>query len=271
MSYSYLKRVLIILFLVANYLTAASAQEQLRISGTGGMLAVMDKLASEFQRSHPEIAVTILPSIGSSGGIKAVLAGQLDLGLSSRQLKTSEQGAAAQVIGSTSFVFAVHRDTTVSDLTLEEIEALYANRTERWPKGHPVRVVLRPKSEYDTELLKSMSPGMERAVSDAQKREGMIIAVTDQDNADAIETIPGAIGTITLGQILSEGRPFKTISLNGIRPAKIPSTSRAYPYTKTYYLITKPDAAPAVRTFREFIFSDAGRSILNRFGYETSR
>jgi phosphate transport system substrate-binding protein len=252
-------------------MTITSAQEQVRIGGTGGALAVMKRLASAFQRSHPGVAITVLPSLGSAGGIKAVLAGALDLGVSSRPPNILEKGAVSHVIGRTPFVFAVRRDNPVSDLTLGEIEAIYAGRTRSWPDGRPLRVVLRPEAETDTSLLKSMSPAMERIIADALLREGMIMAVTDQDNARAIERVPGAVGTTTLAQVLSEGLPFKALSLDGVRPGPGTLVSGAYPYFKTYYLITAPGSRPVVRQFVDFITSPRGRSVLSRCGYQAIR
>ena len=72
--------------------------------------------------------------------------------------------------------------------------------------------MLRPSTEFDTMLLKSLSPDIDRAVTDALGRQGMIVAITDQDSAAAIEKIPDALGTTTLGQIISEKRRLKVLS-----------------------------------------------------------
>lgn len=238
------------------------------VGGTGGALAVMKKLASEFQRTRPGITIKVLPSLGSSGGIKAVLSGALDVGVSSRPLKAEEQGAVARPFGRTPFVFAVRKNTPVSGFTLKEIEAIYSGRTGNWFDGRRIRVVLRPAAEYDTSLLKSMSREMDLAIREALLREGMIVAITDQDSADAIETIPGALGTITVAQIVAEKRPFKVLSLDGVRPGPDTLAGGSYPYFKTYYLVTKPGSPRAVREFTDFIFSSRGRKILSRCGYQ---
>ncbi len=251
---------------------SAPAGEQLVIGGTGGALAAMKTLASVFRRDHPEVSIKVLPSLGSSGGIRAVIAGALDLGVSSRPLKGGEQGAVAQTIGRTPFVFVTRKEAPPSGLTIREIEAIYAGRTRTWPDGRPLRVVLRPEAEYDTSLLKSMSPDMERIVTEALTREGMIIAITDQDNAHAIATVPGALGTTTMAQIICENLPFKTLSLEGVRPGRNTLASGAYPYFKTYYLVVaRTGARPIVRALVDFILSSRGRAILTRCGYQPSR
>lgn len=207
-----------------------------------------------------------MPSLGSTGGIKAVIDGTLDMGISSRTLNDREQGAQAREFARTPFVFAVAINNPVSNITIGELADIYGDRTRTWPDNRPIRIVLRPSTEFDTSLLKSLSQDMDRAVTDALGRQGMIVAITDQDSAAAIEKIPGALGTTTLGQIISEKRRLKILSLNGVKPG--PSVSAAiYPYFKTYYLVTKTDPRPIVRQFIDFLQSPQGRDILTRSGY----
>lgn len=249
---------------------SAAAQDTIRIGGTGGMLSAIEALAVVFRNTHPSAAITIMPSMGSTGGIKAVLDGALDIGISSRPLNDKEQGANAREYARTPFVFATASINPVSGFTVQELADIYAGKTQTWPDNRPIRLVLRPSTEFDTALLKGISPDIDRAVTDALGRQGMIVAITDQDSADAIEKVPGALGTTTLGQIISEKRRLKTLSLNGVRPG--PTVADAvYPYFKTYFLVTKPDPRPAVRQFIDFIYSSQGRDILTRSGYRISR
>ena len=76
--------------------TAGSFAATLKIGGTGAALGTMRILADQFVRKRPDISVVIPDSLGSGGGIKAVLAGALDIALSSRQLKPKEQNAGAK-------------------------------------------------------------------------------------------------------------------------------------------------------------------------------
>lgn len=248
----------------------ASAENSIRIGGTGGGLATMQILGAEFERIHPGARVTVLPSMGSSGGIKAVIAGALDIGLSSRPLTDQERGAVAQEYGRTPFVFVTAKNYRMSDFSLSELAAIYSGGTANWPDGRQIRVVLRPASEFDTLLLKSMSRDMDRAVTYALSLEGMIVGVTDQDNADAIEKVPGALGTATLAQIITEKRRFKVLFLNGVKPGLDTLADRTYPYFKTFYLVSKQHPRNRTRQFIDFVFSDRGRNILTRSGYQVA-
>lgn len=242
----------------------------IRISGTGGALGAMKLLAAEFERNHPGTRISVLPSLGSSGGIKALLAGAIEIAVSGRDLTGAEQPAVAREYARTPFVFAVAKNNPIRGLSINHLVDIYAGKTRTWPDRTQIRLILRPPSEYDMTLLKNISAEMERAVRSALSRQGMIVEVTDQDSAGAIEKVPGALGTITLGQVLSEKRLLKTLPVNGVTPSAKTLADGSYPYFKAYYLITKPGAPSAVRKFLDFVYSAAGREILTRSGYVMS-
>ena len=89
---------------------AGSFAATLKIGGTGAALGTMRILADELVRLRPDISVEIPNNLGSVGGIKAVLAGALDIALSSRQLKPKERdkGARATHYATTPFVLVTH-------------------------------------------------------------------------------------------------------------------------------------------------------------------
>jgi phosphate transport system substrate-binding protein len=79
----------------------AAAQEQsLKIGGTGTTLGTMRLLGAAFEKANPGVSVTVLSSLGSTGGIKAATAGAIEIGVSARPLSEAErQGANAIELG----------------------------------------------------------------------------------------------------------------------------------------------------------------------------
>jgi ABC-type phosphate transport system substrate-binding protein len=70
----------------ASGVPAADYQGTLRIGGTGAAVSTITQVAAAFQKQYPAVRFVFPPSLGSSGGIKAVIAGALDVGLNSRPL-----------------------------------------------------------------------------------------------------------------------------------------------------------------------------------------
>jgi len=151
--------------------------------------------------------------------------------------------------------------------TVDQLARLYAGETTTWPDGTPVRLVLRPETDSDTNLVKAMSPAMDKAMAAAHARPGMNVAVTDQDGADAQEKTPGSLGTSTLALILAEQRKLTVLNLNGVKPAVKTVADGSYPYYKTQILVLGPKASPAARDFADFVRSPAAARVLEETGH----
>jgi phosphate transport system substrate-binding protein len=211
----------------------------------------------------------MVPSLGSAGGVKAVMAGAIDLAAISRPLKEAEraQGAVATDYARTPFVFATAAATKVSAITQRELLSIYAGDTKTWPNGKPLRLLLRPADDSDTDLAKSLSPAMKQAVPAALARAGLVIELTDQTNAYSLETIPGALGTSTLAQIMSEKRALQPLALDGVVPSVHTLDDGSYRYFKTFSFVSTAKASPLVQQFMAFVQSPAGRQILEKNGH----
>jgi phosphate transport system substrate-binding protein len=128
-------------------------------------------------------------------------------------------------------------------------------------------LVLRPESEIDTVILKQISPEMNEAVKTALSRRGMIMAMTNQESDDLVETITGSLGVSTLSQIISEKRSSKIISFNGVTPSVRTPADGTYPFVKPFYMVTPSMTSAPVQRFIDFVRSPTGRQILLENGH----
>lgn len=253
----------------AGVVLAADDQGTLKIGGTGAALKSIAQVAAAYQKKHPGVRVVIPPSLGSTGGIKAVLAGILNVGLSSRPLTEAEasQGAVAVEYGRSPLLLVTSYQSSGVNLTLKQLASLYTGEITSFPDGTPIRLIMRPEVEIDLHLIRGLSPEMDQAVQKAQSREGMIMAVNDQDNGDILERIRGAIGWMTLVQLMSEGRLLIPLPLDHIVPNHENFASGKYPLFKSFSVVTGTAPTPMVKSFLEFLTSAQGRKILLKNGY----
>ena len=242
----------VVLGLVA-FSPAASA-DSLRIGGTGVALGGMNLLAEAFEAAHPDSEIEVLPSLGSSGGVKALLAGAIDA--------ETEQGAIARLYATTPLAVVTSTGTDAAAVTTPDLAKIYAGTLREWPSGEAIRVVLRPESESDTQILRGLSDDMAAAVDDALKRPGLVSATNDQENAETLERLPGSVGVIALSQIATEGRKLKVLELDGIRPTPGATDARSQRLIKSLYIVSTAQTAPAAEAFLDFVFSPEGRAIL---------
>ncbi len=247
---------------------AGFAEEYLIIAGTGSALASINILGQAFEKSHPGIKVKILPSFGSTGGIKAVAKNAIHIGLSSKVLNDKERRLGLFVIeyAKSPLIFVVNRNVPISNITSDDIVKIYNGDKTIWPDGQRIRLPLRQKNETDVMLVKMISPQISKALDAAMSRPGMMTVLTDQDNADMIEKVPGGFGVCTLTQVISEKRCLKILSYNGVIPNIENLVSGSYPLSKSFSTVTQKNMSEPVRRFLAFMRSSHGKKILEESG-----
>lgn len=250
-------------------LGATAGAQEIKIGGTGAALGTMQVLAQAYARTQADAKITVLPSMGSGGGIKALLAGAIQIAVSSRPLTDAESkaGAVAFEYGRTPFVFATAAANKTTGITSQNLVDFYAGKSDSWPDGSKLRLVLRPIGDSDSELIKAMSPAMHEAKTAAEQRKGMVFTVTDQETANAIEKTPGALGPSTLSLLNAEKRPLKALALDGVTPSAQNLANGSYPLFKQLHIVTGPKSPPEAQLFIGFIRSNAGRQILQETGH----
>ena len=255
---------------------SANPKEKLIITGTGSSIGAMQRMGGVFQKKHPNVAVDLPSSIGSTGAINAVRAGKIDIGFSSRPITPTERNGeiTEEAYGRTAFVFGVQESNPTDGLTLAEIENIYAGKRTTWPDGKPIRLILRPIRDFFSVFLESINPRLKSASERAHSIPGVFIGLTDQEAAAQIEKTPGSFGTTSLSLVAAEKRKIKALSVDGTVPilssiSISPGISAGrYPYAMTFSLVYRKDKyRGAVRDFIEFVFSNDGRKLLSENGH----
>lgn len=258
----------VILFLAPPVCRAANASSRLKIGGTGAILETMRTIAAEYRKTKPYARIEVLPSLGSGGGIRAVRAGVIEIGLSSRPLSQSEHTPEleARAFARTPFVFIADPRCDCDPVTPPLLLSLLSGRVHNWSSGERVRLILRPPKDSDTLLIKSLSGELGAAMDRALQNDGLVSARTDQDSADAVETIPGALGFSTLALVRSEKRRVKVLPYRSVEPTLENLESGTYALSKTFFLVLRKDAGEAARDFVDFVFSGTGSATLRQSG-----
>lgn len=236
----------------------------LQVGGTGAALGTMRQLGEAFARAHPGVGVRVMPYIGSTGAIRGVAEGVIQVGITARPLGSDEQSLPVRVIpyAITPFIFIAHPAVPADGISRAQVVELYTGRRETWDDGSSIRLILRPRRETDNVTLRGWGNDMADALDVALARRGMRSAPTDHDAARDVERTPGSFGTSTLALAVSEQRRFKVLALDGVVPSVRGIEDGSYPLSKRLHLVVAADAAPPVRAFVDFVRSPAGARIL---------
>jgi phosphate transport system substrate-binding protein len=249
--------------------SAVVRADAVRVGGTGSGGRLIALLADEFRRTNPDIEVSVVsPPLGSAGGVRALLSGNIDLAIRALPLSAEQRArlGAEFELARTPLVLAT-QDRRAQGFGLAEVADIYGGRLTKWTNGVAIRVILRSEYEAETGLLRAMSPDIDREVRNALRRKGMVIAENDLDAIGLIERIEGSIGTTTLGLVKTQNRNVTVLTLNGVAPSVTTLASGAYPWFKPLYVVTSKSPSPGTIKFLAFVRSAKARDIIRRAEY----
>jgi len=240
----------------------------LRIGGTGMALAAMKQLGEAFTAMPAGTSVTVLPSLGTGGGLAAAAAGAIDLALAARALNDAERakGLHGFAYAQTPMAFVVHPGVSVRGLGLPEIVSIFSGAMSAWPDGTPIRLIRREPSDADWSMLRTISPGMAEAVRVALERPGLLTVATDQENADALERIAGSFGVMSIGQVVAEARRVAALDLDGVPPTLDALAAGRYPLARTLHIAWREPSRADIANFLAFLRSRPASDAMARLG-----
>ena len=155
-----------------------SAQEKILVGGTSGMIPMMQDVAKAYQARNPSERVEVLTgSLDSTGGIQAVAAGRIHIGLTGRTLRPEEQGKVLhRFVGRMPMVVAVHKDVPVSTLTEAQVCGIYAGTIKSWKEvgGGDSKIVVLTRSDLDSSTKETFRKGIRGAPGTGQAAAGIL-------------------------------------------------------------------------------------------------
>jgi len=244
----------------------ASAASTVRAGGTGSATELLDRIGQALKKQHSHLDLTVVPGLGSSGGILATRDKALEFAVSGRRLKPDEAAVLDEIaIARTPFVLVTSRPNP-ENFASTAIAGYFSEATARWPDGSPVRIVLRPRNESDNQLIGRLFPGVADAIEQARKRPDVPIAINDQDNATMAEALPGSLAGISLVQLQLERRALRALTIDGKAPTLDALENGSYPYSRDLYLVVSKTPSAAVQEVVTFLRSKDGADLLRSCG-----
>ncbi|MEZ9070516.1 phosphate ABC transporter substrate-binding protein [Vibrio splendidus] len=249
----------------------ALAQET-NISGSTSVSRVMDVLAEEYNKTHPDNYIAV-QGIGSTAGITMVNKGVADIGMSSRYLTDREQDEKLKVfpIAFDGLAVVTNRSNGVSNVTREQLFDIYKGKITNWKAvggaDQPIAVVTREASSgsrYSFESLLGLTKIInDRLVSDINPNNLVV------NSNSMVKTIvnhnPHAIGFISVGSI---DRSIKAITFEGVEPTSKNIANHSYELVRPFLLLHKTESvSDESKDFIKFVNSKHGQDLIEEYGY----
>ncbi len=247
--------------------SVASAARVLTIPGTGDSQFLLRDIAREFQRAdeNTDLSIQIPDSIGSGGGIKAILNGDAELARTARPLKQGEAAAGLQQyrFALSPIVFVVHPSIRqITNLSTEQIIGIYSGQYRNWRElGGPnakIYAVDREPGDSSRTNLENRMPSFADTDSVAK------LFYTTPEAAQAIANHRYTIGFLPATAAKHHG--LQTIAIDGVTPNEANILNGSYPYATPFFLVTKRPASTSAQRIIEFLFTERAQHLMRLRG-----
>ena len=238
--------------------------ETISIAGSTTVLPVAQAAAEEYMNQHSNADIQV--SGGGSGvGATSVIGGTADIGMLSRDLKASEkEGNTLKefVVGKDGIALVGHPSNTVSDLSLEQVKAIYQGTITNWKDlgGADSEIVLigRDSSSGTREFFTEFVLNKEDAAKEMQELN------SNGAVAQAVSITPGAIGYVSLEYVDDS---LKAFSIGGVAPTVDNVISGIYEINRPLLMVTNGEPEGLAADYLAFILSEEGQQILKDSGF----
>jgi len=234
---------------------------RISLNGSTSTERVIASLMEAFREEHPGVTLTF-DATGSGAGITSATEGTADIGLSSRHLREGEDGVDAIIFAIDGLAVIVHPDNPVTDLSTEQIAAIYTGAITNWSEvggdDAPIAVIGREAGSGSRGAFDDIMGIEDQVVHDQELTSGGAVIT-------AVATNPFAIGYSSLSAV---GDTVRIVTVNGVPCTEETLLDGSYPIQRPFILMTQIGTEPseAVQAFIDFVMSPAAREIISNAG-----
>ncbi len=241
----------------------------LTIPGTGSFEAALRSLAEAFNRQHPGHQIIIPSSIGSGGGIRAIIQGDEFMARVARPLKGDEaaHGLRYVVFAKDAVVFAVGKRVSVNDLSVQQLLGIFSGTITHWNqiggRYARIRVLTREPGDSSLRIIRDhLSPFADYDPTQFGKR-----VYHDYEMVRMLGKYGSAIGWGTVSSLHLSAGETHTLAIDGISPTLENLRSGAYPLSADCALVYDPLRITSLgHAFLTWLASETGQEKMNELG-----
>jgi phosphate transport system substrate-binding protein len=262
---------------------ANGAPTTIQNKGSDTMVNVAQVWAEEYKKQAPHVDVEV--SGGGSGvGIAALLRGTIEIANASRDMKPEEKAQAKKntgkepkefVVGYDALAVYVHKDNPLDEISLEQLASIYAEGSTitKWsqlgvkPPGGQDEIVRvsRQSSSGTYEFFR------EHVLNKKDFKLGSRDMNGSKEVVELVGSTPSAIGYSGLGynepgrvkMLKVVGKPGQP----GIAPSVETTLNKQYPIARPLLLYTLGEPTGELKSYLDWILSDAGQAVVEKSGY----
>lgn len=243
----------------------AEYEGELNISGGTAHIPVMEAAAADIMTANDALLITVAGG-GSGVGVQEVGEGLVDIGNAGRELKDEEVELYPTLV---SFPFAidgvaavVHPDNPVTDLTAEQMQAVFAGEITDWSQvgGEAGEIHIYTRDEAsgtrDTFAKNALDDGEVAVEANVVTSNGAMKTAVSEDAM--------AIGYMGIGGIDDS---VSGVAYDGVVPTQENAKDGSYVVTRKLYMNTDGEPEGLTKAFIDYIMGADGVPYIEDGGY----
>lgn len=216
---------------------------------------------------------------GSSTGFKALIAGQADLSMSSRPIKSKEVAKlssmgdmkgfdAEHVIAIDGLAVIVHKNNVVQQLNLEQIAGVFSGKISNWKElggdDQPINLYARDNRSGTWDTFKSLVLRKRYKLSSAARR-----FESNDELSDLVSSDVQGIGFVGLASVRqSRALLVSDTGTTPLLPKKLSVATEDYALSRRLFLYTPPSLkTKEIQAFVDFVQTDLGQQQVESTGF----
>jgi phosphate transport system substrate-binding protein len=245
--------------------------QTLIIGGSTTVFPITQAAADAYMDANQNVDIQV-SGTGSSNGISSVGGGSIDIGMASRELKSTEidtyPNLVQHVVAKDGIALIIHTTNTVEQLSTQQVKDIYLGTYTNWNElGGPnkeIVVVGRDSASGTREFFYDHVMGKEEFVSTMleENSNGAVHAT--------VSTTPGAIGYVGLGYVDNEVSAINILNEDTdtyIEPTVQNVLDGKYPIFRNLNMFTNGEPSGLAKEFIDYIQSEEGQQIVENEGF----
>ncbi|MBO5292377.1 MAG: phosphate ABC transporter substrate-binding protein [Lachnospiraceae bacterium] len=245
----------------------ADLSGSITMAGSTSMEKLANAVAESFMAKYPNVTVTA-EFTGSSAGVESVLAGSVDIGNSSRNLKDSEKegGAVQNVVAIDGIAVVVDPANTVANLTKDQLVSIYTGETKNWKDlgGADQAIVV---------VGREAGSGTRGGFEELLEIEDKCAYANELDSTGAVmakvASTPGAIGYVSLDVVDDS---VIALTIDDVAPTVDTIKAGDYFLQRPFVMATKgeiSEQSETVKALFDYLASEEGKELITSVGLIT--
>lgn len=243
-----------------------NSANKLIIAGTGDSQELLRAVARAFEAHEVGSTVEVPDSIGTSGGMQALIKGKCDLARTARPLNENENkpGITYHLFAKTPVVFVINPSVTgIDNVTSEQVNGIYSGAIIDWSQlgAEPGKIYAINREPGDSALAVLLQKLM--GFKEIENPVGNI-AYTTQDAVNLVAKHKQTICFVPFAAVREAD--VTILKLDGVPPSDENISSGAYKLYIPLGIAHKEDVKARGKKIIAFLYSEEAKEIMKRFG-----